>query len=135
MKKLALIFIVSVLCISPFTASAGSNGWKNFQGTYEMIASGSCIHSVAGWEDSNDPPNYDLDVATPPLSYPSLCCNHCNQWYLDFQQRWDGKLYSDKLCYNLARERNTRPRTVRTTSFRSLHFHSFTLWRYHRNYW
>ena len=68
MKKLALIFIVSVLCISPFTASAGSNGWKNFQGTYEMIASGSCIHSVAGWEDSNDPPNYDLDVVTPPFS-------------------------------------------------------------------
>jgi len=33
-----------------------------------MIASGSCIHSVTGWVDSNNPPNYNLDVVTPPFS-------------------------------------------------------------------
>jgi hypothetical protein len=69
MKKLALILIVSVLCMSPFTASAGHNGWKNFQGTYEMIASGSCAHSGDGWYDSSDPTKYNLEAETPPF-YP-----------------------------------------------------------------
>ena len=67
MKKFALILIVSLLCFSPFSASAGGNGRKKFHGTYEMIASGSCVHSVAGWQDSSNPPNEDLDVVTPPF--------------------------------------------------------------------
>jgi hypothetical protein len=69
MKKLALILIVSVLCMSPFTASAGKNGWRHFQGRYEMIASGSCAHSVNGWRDSSVPPLSNLEAETPPF-YP-----------------------------------------------------------------
>lgn len=56
MKRLTLIVVITALCMLPVIASAGDNGWKNFQGTYEMIASGSCIHSSlpyvkndAGW--------------------------------------------------------------------------------------
>ena len=67
MKKFALILIVSLLCMLPFTASAGSKGWKNFQGTYEMIASGSCVHSVEGWMDSSEPPKYNFEVVKPPF--------------------------------------------------------------------
>jgi len=52
MKRLALIVIIAALCILPVTASAGDNGWKNFQGTYEMIASGNCIHSLNGFNET-----------------------------------------------------------------------------------
>jgi hypothetical protein len=67
MKKLALILIVSVLCMSPFTASADDHGRTKFHGTYEMIASGSCVHSVEGWQDSSNPPNENFYVVTPPF--------------------------------------------------------------------
>ena len=51
MKKLALIGVIAILSMVMLavTASAGGNGWKNFHGTYEMSASGSCIHSENGY--------------------------------------------------------------------------------------
>lgn len=50
MKKLALIVIVAALSMSPAVTLADGNGWKHFQGTYEMSASGSCIHSQNSYE-------------------------------------------------------------------------------------
>jgi len=69
MKKIAFVMIIATLCMSPVIASAGGNGWKNFHGTYEMIASGSCMHSQDGWKDSSDPPKFDLLAEKPPF-YP-----------------------------------------------------------------
>jgi hypothetical protein len=47
MKKIVYISIIAALSIIMFSAvvSAGDNGWKHFQGTYAMSATGSCIHS------------------------------------------------------------------------------------------
>jgi len=66
MKKLALIVTVAAfsMVMLAANASAGGNGWKKFHGTYEMIASGSCSHSEAGWLGGNGKENLE---ATPPL--------------------------------------------------------------------
>jgi hypothetical protein len=69
MKKIAFVMIVAALCMSPVIASAGDNGWKNFHGAYEMIASGSCMHSQDGWKDSSDPSKSNLEAEKPPF-YP-----------------------------------------------------------------
>jgi hypothetical protein len=74
MKKLALIVIIaalSTLMSAAVASDSGHNWWdynpyKYFHGTYEMIASGSCSHSEAGWKGENG--KFNLE-ATPPL-YP-----------------------------------------------------------------
>jgi hypothetical protein len=45
MKKLAIVMIIAALCILPVIASA-----QSVQGKYNMIASGSCIHSENGYD-------------------------------------------------------------------------------------
>ena len=47
MKKLAVFMILPALAmfIVPVIASADDDAWKNFHGTYQMTASGSCLHS------------------------------------------------------------------------------------------
>jgi hypothetical protein len=52
MKKLAILVLISALMT--FTAAMAlahddDNGFKHFSGTYEMSASGSCIHSQNGY--------------------------------------------------------------------------------------
>lgn len=64
MKKIVLILTIASLCMLPAIVSAGGNGWKNFHGTYEMVASGSCSHSESGWIGGNGKENLE---ATPPL--------------------------------------------------------------------
>jgi hypothetical protein len=64
MKKLAMVVIIAVM--STFMSAAvasdfGQNWWwisnpfKYFHGTYEMIASGSCIHSEKGYDANHSP--------------------------------------------------------------------------------
>jgi hypothetical protein len=64
MKKLSLIVLITTLTISMSAAVAsdfGSGWWWNnnpfqyFHGTYEMIASGSCIHSENGYDAKHSP--------------------------------------------------------------------------------
>lgn len=64
MKKIVLILTIASLCMLPVFALAGDNGWKNFHGIYEMVASGSCSHSGSGWTGANGLDNLQ---ATPPL--------------------------------------------------------------------
>lgn len=47
MKKLAVLMMIPALAmfVVPFIASADGHDWKNFHGTYQMSASGSCLHS------------------------------------------------------------------------------------------
>jgi hypothetical protein len=47
MKKLTVFMMIAALAlfIAPVIASAGDDGWTNFHGTYQMSASGSCLHS------------------------------------------------------------------------------------------
>jgi hypothetical protein len=64
MKKLGLIVIVAALStfMSAAVASDSGHGWwwfsnpfQYFHGTYEMIASGSCIHSEKGYDTNHSP--------------------------------------------------------------------------------
>jgi hypothetical protein len=64
MKKFSLIVIVTVLSMFMSAAvvlSSGSGWWWNdnpfqyFHGTYEMISSGSCIHSENGYDTNHSP--------------------------------------------------------------------------------
>lgn len=73
MKKLSLIVIITTLTMfmSAAVASDSHNGWqwdynpfRHFHGTYEMVASGSCSHSMEGWIGGNGKENLE---ATPPL--------------------------------------------------------------------
>ena len=55
MKKLTIFVLISVLLT--FTAAMAlayddDNGFKHFTGTYEMSASGSCIHSQNGYQQN-----------------------------------------------------------------------------------
>jgi hypothetical protein len=50
MKKLISNLIALALCIAPSLALADGNGWMQFQGTYEMSASGSCLHSQNSYD-------------------------------------------------------------------------------------
>jgi hypothetical protein len=62
MKRIALISIIVVL--STFMSAAvasdfGHHWWnfnpfRNFNGTYEMISSGICLHSTGGWKNINE---------------------------------------------------------------------------------
>jgi hypothetical protein len=75
MKKFALILIIAVM--STFASAAvasdfGHNWWhynpfRHFSGTFEMISSGICLHSLDGWEQVNDPPNFVGFVPVDPL--------------------------------------------------------------------
>lgn len=73
MKKLAIFVLISTLLT--FTAAMAlahddDNNWKNFHGTYEMISSGICLHSVDGWVESNPepPPTGDGFVGFKPVN-------------------------------------------------------------------
>lgn len=64
MKKLAILVLISTLLT--FTAAMAlahddENNFKNFHGTYDMTASGSCIHSENGFND--------IAVITPTLKF------------------------------------------------------------------
>jgi len=50
MKKITLVLIIIVLSVFISAAVAMAKGWKHFQGTYAMSASGSCIHSQNGYD-------------------------------------------------------------------------------------
>ena len=50
MKKFAYVMIIFALWMTPIIASA-EDFWDNFEGTYRMVASGSCIHSQNGYYD------------------------------------------------------------------------------------
>ena len=52
MKKIALIGIIAALCMfmSAAVASAGDSHWGAIRGNYEMIATGSCLHSSLGFD-------------------------------------------------------------------------------------
>ena len=56
MKKITLVLTIIVLSVFISAAVALAKGWKHFQGTYAMSASGSCIHSQNGyvWDSSID---------------------------------------------------------------------------------
>lgn len=59
MKKLTILVLISSFLT--FTAAMAlahdnDNGFKHFNGTYEMISSGICLHSVDGWVEVNNPP-------------------------------------------------------------------------------
>jgi hypothetical protein len=52
MKKLALILIIaglSTLMSLGITSAKVKEGWGAIQGTYEMVATGSCLHSTLGF--------------------------------------------------------------------------------------
>ena len=64
MKRILAIVAVAAFStlLSTAVASDSGQGWwwvskpfKYFQGTYEMIASGSCIHSENGYDDKHSP--------------------------------------------------------------------------------
>jgi hypothetical protein len=64
MKKLSLIVIITTLTMFMSVAVASDSGkgwwWTNnpfqyFHGTYDMIASGSCIHSENGYDADHSP--------------------------------------------------------------------------------
>jgi hypothetical protein len=49
MKQFFTFMVALSLCIAPVFALADGNGWTQFEGTYEMSASGSCLHSQNGY--------------------------------------------------------------------------------------
>ena len=51
MKKLALMIIIVAMIMVSSVALAQGNGWDDFEGTYRMVGSGSCIHSQNGYYD------------------------------------------------------------------------------------
>ena len=65
MKKLALTMTILALITIPVIASSNDE-WADFQGTYKMIGSGSCIHSQNGYYD---PDSYGWITAKPGVVY------------------------------------------------------------------
>jgi hypothetical protein len=65
MKKIAFIMIIAALWMIPIIASADDD-WNDFQGTYRMVASGSCIHSQNGYYD---PDSRGWIIAKPGVVY------------------------------------------------------------------
>lgn len=51
MKKLTLMIIIVGMTMVSSIALAQVNGWDDFEGTYRMVGSGSCIHSQNGYYD------------------------------------------------------------------------------------
>jgi len=49
MKRFITAMVALSMCIAPGIILADGNGWQHFKGTYEMTASGSCIHSEKGF--------------------------------------------------------------------------------------
>lgn len=56
MKKPFLVLVIAALCIFMLAvvASADGKGWRGFHGVYLMRATGSCLHSTLGFEQTND---------------------------------------------------------------------------------
>ena len=57
MKKLTIIFIIAGLSIlMPFnmTSAKDMDGWGAINGTYEMVANGSCLHSPSDFTMTSD---------------------------------------------------------------------------------
>jgi hypothetical protein len=70
MKKLAVVVMMPALVIfMAATASAGGHHWGYIQGTYEMVATGSCIHSTEGFSFSGSGTPLEPTIATPLGSY------------------------------------------------------------------
>lgn len=70
MKKIVALMMIPVLALSmAVVASAGGHHWGFIQGTYEMVATGSCIHSSGGFNFSGSGTPLDPTIAAPIGSY------------------------------------------------------------------
>jgi hypothetical protein len=63
---------MSTFASAAVASDFGHNWWhynpfRHFSGTFEMISSGICLHSLDDWEQVNDPPNFVGFVPKNPL--------------------------------------------------------------------
>jgi hypothetical protein len=93
MKKFISTMIVLALCIAPSVALSGGKGWRHFHGTYEMTASGSCIHSEKGFEEVDHVWYKAIEAIQPGTVYAGTTV-FTGTW--TFEQNGTG-IYSDKI--------------------------------------
>jgi hypothetical protein len=64
MKRLALVVMVIAATFVTVAMASAQDGWGAVQGTYGLIAPGSCLHSIGGFKSTQPPfvPNADSHV-------------------------------------------------------------------------
>lgn len=77
MKKLALIVIIAALSMLMLAAVAsaddkGFKQWRAIKGTYEMIATGSCLHSPTGFTGTGTVADPFIPIGPTVFAAPTL---------------------------------------------------------------